>query len=93
MTWFETLIDGLDTRIGDGQRGMSGGEIQRLGIARVLLTAAGFVILDEPTEHLDTETAEAVWKTLHTACADRGLLVITHDERVAAHCDGLVRLA
>lgn len=93
MPWFETLIDGLDTRIGDGQRGMSGGEIQRLGIARVLLTSASFVILDEPTEHLDSETAEAVWKTLRTACADRGLLVITHDEGVAANCDRQVRLA
>jgi len=93
MPWFETLIDGLDTRIGDGERGMSGGEIQRLGIARVLLTSAGFVVLDEPTEHLDSETAEAVWKTLRTTFSDRGLLVITHDERVAAHCDGQVRLA
>lgn len=92
-SWLETLIDGLDTRIGDAQRGMSGGEVQRLGIARVLLTEAEFVILDEPTEHLDTETAQGIWSTLKTVLSDRGLLVITHDAAVARLCDVAVPLA
>jgi len=91
--WRESLVDGLDTRIGDGHRGMSGGEIQRLGIARLLLTRAEFLILDEPTEHLDSETAQEIWSTLRTVFVDRGLLVITHDADVARLCDESVRLA
>lgn len=77
--WFDGLSLGLDTPLGARVRSLSGGETQRLGIARVLLTSAEFVILDEPTEHLDAESAAAIWTTLQEALADRGILLITHD--------------
>jgi len=90
--WFESLTQGLATVIGDGGRGLSGGEIQRIGIARVLLTKAAFVVLDEPTEHLDAATADAVWHTVESVLADRGVIVITHDVSVAARCDKVMEL-
>lgn len=91
--WFGTLPAGLDTVLGASGRGMSGGEVQRLGIARVLLSEAAFVILDEPTEHLDAETAAKVWQTMNRAFTDRGLIIISHDPEVALDCDQVMVMA
>jgi ABC-type transport system involved in cytochrome bd biosynthesis fused ATPase/permease subunit len=91
-SWFQTLPQGLDTMIGDGGRGMSGGEIQRIGIARALLSDASFVVLDEPTEHLDDETAAHIWRTIDEIFKDRGLIIITHDRAVAATADEVLVL-
>lgn len=57
---------------------LSGGEAQRLGLARALLTAAPVVILDEPTEHLDEETAANVMSTIRAATRNRALVMTTH---------------
>ncbi|WP_243470031.1 ABC transporter ATP-binding protein [Klenkia marina] len=73
-----SLPDGLDTVVGDRGYRMSGGEKQRLAIARVLLKAPGIVILDEATAHLDSESEAAVQKALDTALAGRTSLVIAH---------------
>ena len=59
-------------------RSLSGGERQRLGIARLLLTECPYIVLDEPTEHLDEETARAVFATIVAESRDRGLLMTTH---------------
>jgi ATP-binding cassette subfamily B protein len=72
------LPDGLDTVVGDRGYRMSGGEKQRLAIARVLLKAPGVVILDEATAHLDSESEVAVQHALDTALAGRTSLVIAH---------------
>ncbi|MGY1858433.1 ABC transporter ATP-binding protein [Modestobacter sp. SYSU DS0290] len=73
-----SLPDGLDTVVGDRGYRMSGGEKQRLAIARVLLKAPGIVILDEATAHLDSESEVAVQHALDTALAGRTSLVIAH---------------
>ncbi|WP_138732611.1 ABC transporter ATP-binding protein [Modestobacter excelsi] len=73
-----SLPDGLDTVVGDRGYRMSGGEKQRLAIARVLLKAPGVVILDEATAHLDSESEVAVQHALDTALAGRTSLVIAH---------------
>lgn len=57
---------------------LSGGERQRLGLARALLTNAPILVLDEPTEHLDDDTAAAVMMQIRSAAIDRGLLLTTH---------------
>jgi ATP-binding cassette, subfamily B, bacterial len=73
-----SLPDRLDTVVGDRGHRLSGGEKQRLAIARVLLKAPGVVILDEATAHLDSESEVAVQHALDTALAGRTSLVIAH---------------
>jgi ATP-binding cassette subfamily B protein len=72
------LPDGLDTMVGERGYRFSGGEKQRLAIARLLLKAPSIVILDEATAHLDSESEAAVQRALATALAGRTGLVIAH---------------
>ena len=72
------LPDGLDTVVGDRGYRLSGGEKQRLAIARLLLKAPSIVVLDEATAHLDSESELAVQHALATALAGRTSLVIAH---------------
>jgi ATP-binding cassette subfamily B protein len=73
-----TLPDGLDTVVGDRGYRLSGGEKQRLAIARLLLKAPSVVVLDEATAHLDSESEVAVQAALKTALTGRTSLVIAH---------------
>jgi ATP-binding cassette, subfamily B, bacterial len=73
-----TLPDGLDTVVGDRGYRLSGGEKQRLAIARLLLKAPAVVVLDEATAHLDSESEAAVQRALKSALAGRTSLVIAH---------------
>jgi ATP-binding cassette subfamily B protein len=77
-TLIRSLPEGLDTVVGDRGYRMSGGEKQRLAIARVLLKGPGIVILDEATAHLDSESEVAVQHALDTALSGRTSLVIAH---------------
>jgi ATP-binding cassette subfamily B protein len=72
------MPDGLDTVVGDRGYRLSGGEKQRLAIARLLLKAPSIVVLDEATAHLDSESEAAVQRALKTALAGRTSLVIAH---------------
>jgi ATP-binding cassette subfamily B protein len=73
-----TLPDGLNTVVGDRGYRLSGGEKQRLAIARLLLKGPAVVVLDEATAHLDSESEVAVQHALKTALAGRTSLVIAH---------------
>ena len=73
-----SLPEGLDTIVGDRGYRMSGGEKQRLAIARLLLKSPGVVVLDEATAHLDSESEAAVQRALAAALAGRTSIVIAH---------------
>lgn len=68
----------LDLWLGEGGRPLSGGEQRRLGLARVLLSNAELVLLDEPTEGLDRETEQQILMLIFAHCQARTLLMITH---------------
>ncbi|MEV7116685.1 ABC transporter ATP-binding protein [Streptomyces anulatus] len=72
------LPDGFDTVVGDRGYRLSGGEKQRIALARLLLKAPPVVILDEATAHLDSESEAAIQRALRTALAGRTSLVIAH---------------
>jgi ATP-binding cassette subfamily B protein len=72
------LPDGLDTVVGDRGYRLSGGEKQRVALARLLLKAPAVVVLDEATAHLDSESEAAVQQALKAALANRTSLVIAH---------------
>ncbi len=73
-----SLPDGLDTVVGDRGHRLSGGEKQRLALARLLLKGPRVVVLDEATAHLDSESEAAVHRALDNALAGRTSLVIAH---------------
>ena len=74
----EVLPDGLDTVVGDRGYRLSGGEKQRVALARLLLKAPSIVVLDEATAHLDSESELAVQQALSVALQGRTSLVIAH---------------
>jgi ATP-binding cassette subfamily B protein len=73
-----SLPEGLDTVVGDRGHRLSGGEKQRLALARLLLKGPGLIVLDEATAHLDSESEAAVQRALDTALEGRTAIVIAH---------------
>jgi ATP-binding cassette, subfamily C, bacterial CydCD len=78
LDWVDGLPDGLDTLIGEHGARLSGGQRQRLALARVLLADFPVLVLDEPAEHLDLPTADALTADLLAATEGRTTLLITH---------------
>ena len=88
----DSLPDGYDTMVGERGYRLSGGEKQRLAIARVLLKDPAVVILDEATSHLDAENEHLVQQALATALAGRTSLVIAHRLSTVQDADEIVVL-
>jgi thiol reductant ABC exporter CydC subunit len=78
LDWTEQLPVGLTTEVGERGARMSGGQRQRLAIARALLADFPLIVLDEPGEHLDTQTADAILADLLAVTRETGTLLITH---------------
>ncbi|MYY00580.1 thiol reductant ABC exporter subunit CydD [Streptomyces sp. SID486] len=78
LHWVDSLPDGLDTLVGEHGARLSGGQRQRLALARALLAGFPVLVLDEPAEHLDLPTADALTADLLAATEGRTTLLITH---------------
>ncbi|MEV5900355.1 thiol reductant ABC exporter subunit CydC, partial [Streptomyces sp. NPDC052127] len=78
LEWADGLPDGLDTLVGEHGARLSGGQRQRLALARALLADFPVLVLDEPAEHLDLPTADALTQDLLAATEGRTTLLITH---------------
>ncbi|EKU47811.1 thiol reductant ABC exporter subunit CydC [Brevibacterium casei] len=83
---------GLDRWVGDHGGEISGGERQRLAIARTLLTGAEVIVLDEPTAHLDEGTAHRLIDDLRTSLSDHTVIMVTHDHSLVAAGDRVEQL-
>ncbi len=78
LEWVEALPRGLDTHVGEHGARVSGGQRQRIALARALLADFPIVLLDEPAEHLDVRTADALTADLLAATEGRTTLLVTH---------------
>ncbi len=92
MDFAAALPRGLDTPVGQGGTGLSGGEAQRVALARLYLRDPALILLDEPTAHLDLATEDMVMDGLVDFARGRTMLVVTHSAAVAARMDGVWRL-
>ncbi|WP_374999647.1 thiol reductant ABC exporter subunit CydC [Aeromicrobium sp. CTD01-1L150] len=92
LGFVDSLPEGLDTPVGEGGGRLSGGERQRLGLARLLLAEHDVLVLDEPTEHLDEPTAQALLDDLADLTPEHSLVVITHSPTVLERFAGAGRL-
>lgn len=90
--WAAQLPEGLDTRTGAGGRFMSGGQRQRLAVARTLLAGARAIILDEPTAHLGADEGQDLIDDVRSGAQDVALVLVTHDQELAAQADSITRL-
>lgn len=87
------LPQGLDTPLGSRGQGLSGGQAQRVALARLFLRDPGLILLDEPTAHLDEATQARLLDEILTFSVGRTLLLATHSAAVAARLGRVVRVA
>ncbi|WP_456409263.1 thiol reductant ABC exporter subunit CydD [Oceanithermus sp.] len=92
LDFIEALPHGWETWLGEDGGGLSGGQLQRLALARAFLKDAPFVFLDEPTAHLDGESERRIHEALARLAAGRTLIVVAHRLDAAALADRVVVL-
>lgn len=93
LEFASSLPQGLDTPLGSRGHGLSGGQAQRVALARLFLRDPGLILLDEPTAHLDEATQTRVLDEILTFAAGRTLLLATHSPAVAARLPRVLRIA
>lgn len=91
-SFIQTLPGGYDYTVGDGGQGLSGGQIQRIAMARTVLNSPPIVILDEPTVALDRHTAQQMIVALRDQLPETASLIITHDTEIASTADRVIVL-
>lgn len=89
----DSLPDGLATFVGERGHGVSGGEAQRVALARIFLRDPAVILLDEPTAHLDGDTEHRVLDAIAAFARGRTLVVATHSPAVAQRMDRIFRIA
>jgi ATP-binding cassette subfamily B protein/subfamily B ATP-binding cassette protein MsbA len=90
--WIAALPDGLDSFVGERGGKVSGGQAQRIAIARAIAKNAPVILLDEPTSALDHETSAAVIEALQSLTRDKTVLHVSHRPETLIGCDRVLRL-
>ena len=87
----EDLIgkDGLATDVGEGGSKLSGGQKQKLGIARALLSEADYIVFDEATSNVDAASEEDIWRCIHSLSSTKTLLIISHRLSTVRNADAI----
>ncbi|WP_254600764.1 thiol reductant ABC exporter subunit CydD [Achromobacter kerstersii] len=93
LEFAQALPEGLNTPLGSRGHGLSGGQAQRVALARLFLRDPGLILLDEPTAHLDDATQSRVLDEILAFAAGRTLLLATHSPAVAARFGRVLRVA
>ena len=86
------LTEGLETQVGDRGARLSGGQIQRIGIARALYKGAEVLVFDEATSALDTKTEASVMNALREIAADRTIIIVAHRISTLSYCDMIIEI-
>ncbi|MBR5417228.1 MAG: ATP-binding cassette domain-containing protein [Clostridiales bacterium] len=92
LSWIESLPDGINTYLGDRADELSGGQAQRISIARALCKDAPILLLDEPTASLDSATAESVLSSLDAAAGKRTIVHVTHQVEYLKNYDRILHM-
>ncbi|MBR9828327.1 MAG: thiol reductant ABC exporter subunit CydD [Oceanospirillales bacterium] len=92
LEFVQRLPDGLETQVGERGVGLSGGQIQRLALARAFLKDAPVLLLDEPTANLDRDSEVKVLAALRVLCQGRLVLMLTHRQRSVLQADEVWQL-
>jgi ATP-binding cassette subfamily C protein CydD len=90
--WIEGLPGKYESQIGESGARLSGGQAQRLALARAFLRDAPLLVMDEPTAHLDVELEHMLQESTRRLCAGRTVLVIAHRLPTVAHADHIIAL-
>ena len=90
LDWIESLPQGLDTPVGEGGSLLSGGQAQRLALARAFLRDAPLLVLDEPTAHLDVAQEQLLQESTRRLCRGRTVVVIAHRLSTISQVDQVV---
>ena len=90
--FIDSLPDGLNTIIGERGSKFSGGQIQRIGIARALYNDPEFLVLDEPTSALDSNTEKDFFNSLKNLYGKKTIFIISHRPNVLKECDVVYKL-
>ena len=91
-SWLEALPDGLNTKLGSSDLGLSGGEAQLLAFTRVFLSKPGLIILDEASSRLDPATEELMERAMDELLADQTAIVIAHRLETVKRADDIIIL-
>ena len=86
------LPDGLDTPVGEGGWGLSGGEAHRVALARTFIGRAPLLLLDEPTAHLDAASESAITEIIATLSRSATAILASHSPALLAICDRVITL-
>ena len=90
--FIETLSQGYDTKVGELGEALSGGEKQRIGIARAFLHNGDIMLLDEPTSNLDSLNEGIILKSLNESAKNKTIILVSHRRSTLSCCDELIEL-